>query len=564
MARVSEKNTARGAVIYAAFILAFTLPLGLLFAKIGFVPTGDAALPTFVTLYFLVAQDMWIGLVLAASVLGAWALSGKQTFPRRLSAAWAVPALAALAALLTIAFRFLVFHNYDLSLDEFIPAFQAEIFREGKLLAPLPEDMFALHKTFQPFFTYANDAHLFWGSGYRPVHAMLLALLPAGYSTALIHGALAGVAVWSIGDIAGRLFPGRTGAPALAALLLITSPQFLITAASGFSFGAHLAFNLVWLALFLRGSWRAHLLAAVLGFFAVGLHQVHVHLMFVLPFGVAMLAGAFGNRLKALPYLISYTLALALWMAWPEIAVWLQTGDASVLPRSLLEVEYIADYLRQSGNISEGRRAYGLALLIGNLWRFFLWLSPAILVLLALSRMAPRRIGLVPALCAAGLILTIVALHILMPNQTQTWGARYYHPVYGNAVLLGMAGLYALAETARQDYERLQRSVLLLCLAGALIFVPWRALQVEAKIGPRARVQAAIEAMDVDAVFIKAGQAEWFFADFIRNDPFLRNRPLIAAAVGAPLLPPGAESFVVLDKPALNALGLPSGTYLEP
>lgn len=557
-------GAARSAMTYAAVVFAVGTPLAILFRAKGFVPLGDGAFPNFVTLYFFVAQEMWAGLAMAATVLAAWAVAGRMSFGAQLGARWAVPALAAASALLTVALRVLAFHNYDLSMDEVMPQFQAEIFRNGMFLAPLTEDMFALNKLFQPFFTYVDDAHRLWGSGYRPVHAALLALLPASYGTAVIHAVLAGVSVLAIGDVARRLFPEQAGAPVMAALLLISSPQFLITAASGYAFGPHLAFNLVWLALFLRGSWGAHLLAAAVGFFAVGLHQVHVHLLFVLPFGIAMLAGALGNRLKALPYLLSYTLALAVWMTWPEIAIWLQTGDASALPRSLLEVEYIADYLRHSDEISAGRRAHGFVLLIANIWRFVLWVSPALLVLLALSRMLPRRVGLVPLLCGAGLLLTIVAHHVLMPNQTQTWGARYYHPVYGNAVILGLAALYALARQGGPDVARLQRAVVMLCLAGLLIFLPWRAFQVEAKTGPRARVQAAIAQMDVDAVFIAPGAHDWFLADFLRNDPFLGNRPLLAAAVGEPVLPPGVESFVVLDKPALIALGLPSGTYMEP
>src|SRR5262249_40387665 len=157
--------------------------------------------------------------------------------------------------------------------------------------------------------------------------------------------ALAALAVWAISDIAKRLFPDVAEAPLLAALLLLVSPQFLMTAASGFAFTAHLALNLLWLSLFLRGSLRAHCLSALAGFFAIGLHQVHFHVLFAAPFLLALLAGRFGSRAAIVPYMISYSLALALWMAWPEIAVWLQTGDSSVLPRSLAEVDYLKNYL---------------------------------------------------------------------------------------------------------------------------------------------------------------------------------------------------------------------------
>src|SRR5258708_35118174 len=114
--------------------------------------------------------------------------------------------------------------------------------------------------------------------------------------------AFAALSIWAIADSSKRIFPDLPEAPTLAALLLLLSPQFLLTAASGFAFSAHLALNLIWLSLFLRGSLRDHILASVVGFLAIGLHQVVFHPLFAAPFLGALLLGRVGPRTALIPY----------------------------------------------------------------------------------------------------------------------------------------------------------------------------------------------------------------------------------------------------------------------
>jgi hypothetical protein len=550
-----------GVAYVAASVCSLSVPFASLLLFQGFVTASPAAQSLLASLQLFVAQDRWVGPLVAVLIVSAWWASRARLWRLPMPASRervAVAALAGLAFLATLLLRHVAHHNFDLTLDEFMPAFQAEIFRNGDLLAPLPDEFLPPNQRLQPFFSYVDVEHGLWGSAYRPVHAALLALLPAAHSTAVMHGLLAALSVLAMGSIARRLFPRLEGAALIACLLLVGSPQFIATATSGFSFTAHLAFNLAWLALFLRGRWSTHCLAAVIGMLAVGLHQVHVHLLFVLPFGVAMILGAFGDRRMALPYLVSYAIALPLWMAWPEIATWLETGDASVLPRTLLEIEYVADYLQHSDRFAEVRGQVGPVLLLGDLLRFALWLSPALLPLILLVR--ARRLTLVPALCAAGVLLTVAVVYRLMPYQMQGWGARYYHPVLGNVVILGLAALAALPDDGSR--RRMVRVTVLLALVGLTILLPLRLVQVSEKVGPRAKLQTAIEALDADAVAIR--DEAWFPADQVRNDPYLRNLPLILLLPAGEAVQPGLGRVIVLDAPAIVALGRPSGTYLEP
>lgn len=470
-----------------------------------------------------------------------------------------VPLICSLAFLLSWAAAIFVHHSFDLSLDEFMSSFQARIFLDGKLLAQMPPADFENSKSLQPFFVYRDETHHLWASHYRPVLAAFRAIFGYFGTDRLLNPALAALAVWAIIDISRRLFPDVSEAPLLAALLLLISPQFLMTAASGFAFTAHLALNLVWLSLFIRGTPRAHWLAAAIGFLAIGLHQVHFHVLFAAPFLLALLAGMFGSRTAIIPYVVSYSLALPLWVAWPEVSVWLQTGDASVLPGSVTDVDYLRNYLNYRSANAEDLSGNALAHTLTNLFRYFLWLSPVILPLSVIAVMKYRSVGLVPLLCGLSFLLSVVAAHVLMSNQIHGWGGRYYHQVLGCTVLVAVAG-YCLLRRSTQGLL-LHRGVWLLAIASALLLLPWRAAQVEAKVGPRATVQRAIEALDADYVLIDPHL--WFGPDFIRNDPFLRNRPRIVSSLvpRAGLAP--ASRVVVLGEKELIEMGLPTGTLLE-
>jgi hypothetical protein len=472
---------------------------------------------------------------------------------------WTVPLACLTAFLLSWAAVTFIHHSFDLSVDELMSSFQARIFLEGKLLADLSPADFESSNFLQPFFAYRDEHHHLWASHYRPVFAAFRALFGYFGAGSLLNPTLAAAAVWAIMDISKRLFPDISEAPLLAALILLVSPQFLMTAASGFAFTAHLALNLVWLSLFIRGSLRAHCLAAAIGFFAIGLHQVHFHVLFAAPFLLALLAGVFGNRVAIVPYLVSYSLALALWILWPEVSVWLQTGDSSVLPRRLADVDYLRNYLNYRSANAEDLFGNGLTHSLTNVFRYFLWLSPVVLPLSIIAVMKHRSIGPVPLLCGLSFLLSVVATHVLMSNPIHGWGSRYFHPVLGCTVLVAVAGYCALRRST-QD-RSLHAGVWLLAVASAVALLPWRAAQVEAKVGPRATVQRAIEARDADYVLLDPHL--WFASDYIRNDPFLQNRPrIIYSAVPPPSLAQ-AGTVVILDQNELVEMGLPTGTALE-
>ena len=468
-------------------------------------------------------------------------------------------ALAFLSVIIALCLRLTAHHNYGLSLDEFMPSFQAEIFRGGNLMAPLKDGDFAIRSALQPFFVYVDEKHQLWAQHYRPVHAAIIAIFPRGIDVALAHAVLTGITVFALADIARQLFPQKPGAPALAALLLLASPQVLLTAASGFAYTMHLALNTAWLALFLRGRWITHVVAAIVGFFALGIHQVHVHAIYVFPFGFAMLLGYFGSRLMALPYVFAYAVGIPVWIMWPELATYLQTGDPSVLPKALLEIEYLANYLNYSDQIGPIDSQYSWLFLAVNLWRFLLWLSPAVVLLAILAMYSGSRLGVVASVSAIGVLFTVFASQVLLPNQMHTIGSRYYHPVIANVIIVALAAYYAF-----HDQVRLRRTVAVLVVLGLVVFLPWRAFQIHEKVGPRAAIQTRLAALDTENVFFIRSGGAWFMADFIRNDPYLQQSPrYLDLGVDASALQTTGRSITITGADLVE-MGLPRGTFLEP
>ena len=546
-------------LVVCVVVLVCSVFLSLVFQRIGLASNGANALGYFATFNLFVAQDTWAGPLTAAVIMAAWYWASRGRALDLAATKAPILVLALGAAALSLILRFVVHQNYGLSIDEFMPTFQAEIFRGGHLMAPLSEANFAIRENLQPFFIYSDEEHLLWTAHYRPVHAAIISIFPRGVDVAFAHAILTGITVLAIADIAKRLFPDRAGAPYVAILLLIGSPQVLLTSASGFSFTTHLALNTVWLALFLRGTWIAHIAAAIVGFFALGIHQVHVHAIYVFPFGIAMLAGYFGNRWMCLPYVVSYAIGVPMWIMWPEIATFIQTGDVTALPRTLLEVEYLSNYINYSEEAGSLDRQFSVMFLAVNLMRFLLWLSPAVALLLVIAIYAGRKLGPVVVISTVGFLFTVVMSHLMLPNQMHTIGSRYYHPAFANIVIIALAAYYSQFE-----WRQMRLAVTSLAVIGLVGFLPWRAYQIHEKVAPRAAVQAQLNALDADRVVIRPGGV-WFMPDFVRNDPYLTKKgPVFYYERGDEPAPEFDGTSVTITAAELIEMGLPRGTFLEP
>jgi hypothetical protein len=499
------------------------IALALLIAVFFDTPVGDT--PTGLTTFFF-SQDLvglWLlGIVLlGAGVLPEFAPLG------RWSILTARPRLTELvmATLVTVVVFLgnrILYRGFALSYDEVMAEFDAQIFRSGALIQPIPPEWQAYRKALAPHFLLPIPGDVAWVSAYLPVNALMRALFSFIGSSALTGAVLLGVALLAIMSVSRRLWPERPDAAVVAAVLLALSPQAVFAAMTPYAMTAHLAMNLVWLSLFLRGGRAGHAGAILTGFLACGLHQLIFHPLFVAPFLLGLIV-ARSWRLATI-YVLAYGVICLFWtLYWPALlaVTGLGTGAEGGQAASV-GVAY------QMSRLTALLAAFdwnGVDLMAKNLLRFVTWQSPVLWPLVFLAWPSILRGDHVARALAAGLGLTIMAMFILLPYQGHGWGYRYLHGLLGSVCLLGAQGWINL--TRGLDGARLAsaRACLGLACAAGLIVLPLRAAQVDGLVAPYAEASEIVASMNKDIVLID-DTALVFGSDLVRNTPTLSNRPL--------------------------------------
>jgi hypothetical protein len=477
-----------------------------------------------ITHYYFVVQDAPVLLFMAGFFLllhlclrAGLAAETAWLEPRcyRASSLW----LAMGVACLTVyAGTCLLFRNYALSVDEFMAEFDSAIVAAGRLLAPVAPEWRDLVPALQPIFRLPVPDNASWISSYLPMNAVVRAGFVWLGSPALAGVALAGVALAALCGIARRLWPDRPDAAIVSVALLASSAQFLVTAMTPYAMAAHLAFNLVWLWLFLRGTWASHVAAVAVAFAACGLHQVAFHPLFAAPFLVSLvlarkwwLAGFYG---------VAYAAIGLFWILYWSLLL----GAAGAAPEQSADVG-LAYFLRRIADMVDLQTS-SLALMAMNLARFLAWQAPLMLPLALVGALACRGRSTVLAHLGLGIVLTLAAVLVLMPFQGHGWGYRYLHGLLGSVALLAAQGWLWLTERLPHLRRQLALAMLLSIVASVFMLVPWRLAQVHALVRPYAAASAAIGGAKADVVIVDASNV-WYGVDLVRNDPFLRGSPKV-------------------------------------
>ena len=472
---------------------------------------GQADSMLYLTLFCVRTQDLPV----AAALIGLfaligwrWSAGGRPLAIPRGGAGLAVLLTAMVLGLWLIRTR--VLFDHDFTRDEHMASFDAAIFASGRLVWPIPPDLRPFYSAFNDLFVFPLADRAAWVSAYLPVNAAVRALLGQVLPAALVSPlevALAAVALWRI---ALRLWPGETQVHAVVVLCLLGSSQVLLIGTGTFAMTLHLALNLVWLALFLRGTRAGHAGAIAVGLLATGIHQPLFHPLFVAPFLILLAERREWRTLGA--YLAGYAAIAAVWLAWPHwIAAQVPHVGAMPPPGGLFD--RLAEILAPPGLVS-------LWLMAGNLLRFITW-QHALAVPLALVGLRAEfgRDPLVRAL-ARGLLLTVAVLTVLIPPQGHGWGYRYLHGLIGNLCLLAGYGWQALAVRGAAP----ARAMRVATAVSLLVLLPLHTWMVRSFIAPYALAARAFARLDADYVVVD-GLAVPFGGNYVANPPDLASRP---------------------------------------
>ena len=390
-----------------------------------------------------------------------------------------------------------LFAGYALSPDEQRVLMDAHVFASGALTAPAPVTDAPL-ETIRPSLMRVSEDGDRWISVYLPGNAALHALgLKAG-APWLVAPVLAGLALFATVGCARQLWPEDRLAGPVAGVFLLTSVQFLATAMTPFAMTAHLAFNMIWLWLFLKNRPWSHAGAVVLGLFALGLHQYVFHALFAGPI-LALLLWRRRWGIAAL-YAGAYAAGLLFWLAYPGLVI--DEGPSGIQGGFF---EHLFSLLAEGWRLAPTMMAANLLRLVT--WQNAVWLPFAALGLVAIAQ--GRRAEEV-ALIAAFVALPVVAAAVL-PNQGMGWGYRYMHGLLGLGALFAARGYRALS--ARLPAARI---LAVGTIATLVLSSPYLLATASQMTRAFAAADRAVTALGPGAVVI---EAKGLLGSLVRNGP---------------------------------------------
>jgi hypothetical protein len=465
-------------------------------------------------------QDVPALVVCLLGFLLLWLIAA---FPRRLGraphvsrrAAWTLVAATALAV---AAVCYLSVGWYEpMTNDETMARFDAVIFQHGRLIAEVPAEWRPYVPALAWQFRMQAPDNAFWASTYLPVAAAFRALFGLLGDQDLANPFWTGLSVLAVFGVARRIWPQRLDAALLAAAMLATSAQVVVTGVSAFSMPAHLALNLVWLWLFLRNGRVADGAALGVGFLASGLHQFIFHPVFAAPFVLNLWLQRRWKR--ALAYTAGYGAIVLFWILYWKL----------FLPAGPTDKGQPLGPARWAHEVVTLVRRFDFEntpLMLENLLRFSLWQSLLTAPLALLALRSVRRDPVMRAL-ALGVVLMSLLVWILLPNQGFGWGFRYLHGFIGGLCLLAAQAWVTASDRLPEPERRAGGAVLVAAIVfSAVVLLPLRLVQTWQVTAPYARAQQMIAASPAEVVVIDHSGIKGPGIP-VFNDPFLRARPKV-------------------------------------
>lgn len=451
------------------------------------------------------APFLWL---LAAFVVATWFVTRKSVVPvsptksRLIPGELAVPAMLAAGAVfaLTLCGTIWIMHKTPLSMDEYAATFQARILASGRVAAPIPDEWQRFAQALTPPFITYRSVDQGWVSTYLPGYAALRALFATLKVELIVNPLLAAISVLALAGASARLWPTDPRRGRLAIFYLITSAQFLVMSMSGYSWPAHLCFNLVWLYLVLREDRVGLATAPWVGVLALGLHNPFPHALFAAPFLLRLL------RTRRLGWIAYYGAVYGVAIVgWYRIMGYFHGQVGSGRATKVFGLPSLQEYFVQGMNLS----------------LLLTWQAPAMALFLIAAFFLIRSMKQAERDLMAGLVLTFAFYFLFPQNQGHGWGYRYLYSVLGSAALLAGSATVTLTAAGGAPLRRLLVASAIVTLA---VQLPLRSLQTERFVRPYAATLEFIATRPADVVIVDPNSA-YYGRDLIRNDPLLKTAP---------------------------------------
>lgn len=411
--------------------------------------------------------------------------------------------------------------GFHLSRDEQMAASDAAMLADGNLMAPIPREWRSYADALQYLFAQFTDGATHWVSVYFPFNAWIRSLfLRVGIPDAA-NPVVAAIAVWLAYDVARKLWPERRDAAVVAAVLVAASAQVLVNAMTPYATTLHLTLTLLWLRFWLRNDGPGHAGAIATGFFAVGIHQIAFHALFVAPFVLSLWLS---RRFRlAFVYSTAYALIGLAWLSYWTFAAWYMGASLPAAPGGGF-AELVGKIVPVLQDLSIAGFLYVPLLLL----KFVAWQHILFLPLLLAAFANLRTMPVVLKLSLAAAALTLAVVFVVMPYQGHGWGYRYLHGFIGPFALAAAFGWVKMVPPqSSPERSRGQLAFALTTVVTLIVSLPVLARELRDYNAPYARAQAHLELQDVDIVVIdhlgsRAG-------GLVSNAHDLTNRPRMMA-----------------------------------
>lgn len=425
-------------------------------------------------------------------------------------------ALATAAALAVSAF--LVYHDYPLSMDEYAAVFQSKVFASGAVAAQMPPDLvdWLVVRGFNGTFLVASPQTGRIIEAYWPGFALLLAPFQFFNVPWLCNASLSGFSIFLIYWITQEITANRRAA-GWAMLFALASGAFLAAGISYYSMQAHLAANLLFIALLLRPSTNRAFAAGLVGSFALILHNPVPHALFAFPWIVALVFQS-DRRRHIVPLIVGYLPGVALGIGWLFFRTEIGSGGPD---------------LAAIGGVAAGVFVWPNGVLLNSrvaaLVKMCLWAMPSLFALALLGCVLRRADSRVRLLLSSA-ILTFAAYLFVRFDQGHGWGYRYFHSAW--CVLPILAGC-AMSDGPLTNGR-------LISFAGAsailslLLLIPFQMHQIDQFISQHLAQLPPPRRPGNNVYFIHPLGGS-YLADMIQFDPLLRNEDLLLVSHGSVL-----------------------------
>jgi len=417
-----------------------------------------------------------------------------------------LPLFAAFSVLLVASLgRFAVHQNFDLCIDEYLNEFETKILVQHHLVATMPTQWSGYEPALQLPYVHYNEDKGYWASEFLPGFATLDLLFNTFDIGWALSPLLAALSLFIVAHLAMRAFPDQgTLAGGIAVVLLAFCPQFLAMAMTKFAWTAHLFGSLLWVWLLTHPDRRLFLLTPILGVLLIGLHQPHVHLLVAAPFLFRLL---FTRDWKVLAW-FGFCYLIGCW-AWYQVMLVLRPSSHG----QVAELHYLSFPLALSVVITAFHAVTLLAWSTPVVW-------PFLFVMVSTWKNQP------PFIRDSFLASCVTFLFYLsFPHeQGHGWGYRYMQPIYGLLVLSAVGGAVALCRAGVTS--SVLKAVTASVVFSACIQIPYRAYEIRTMVRPLALTSRFLEKQPCDFIILQTSEF-WYSWDLIRNDPWLKQRPLI-------------------------------------